>query len=175
MNNECDFHKKYGQCARCGGSLTSSHKCPSKDHIGESNEMIGEQRECRGVEKVVEFAKVEQEKIDGGSVYYRVVVPGVHKQMFIGWGECVKEKAYEAADTINKALTAFINSRSFIAMKEIKMNNSKECEWVEDSNGNWSMCDDNMFVLTDGRPEEHGMKFCCYCGKKIKEIVYRGD
>lgn len=61
MTNECDYHKKYGQCAKCGGSLTSSHKCPawiSKDHIGESNEMIGVQKECKGGDEVSEVIEL---------------------------------------------------------------------------------------------------------------------
>lgn len=43
------------------------------------------------------------------------------------------------------------------------------CTWKEDEERNW-WCDcDNTFCIYEGSPYEIGMKFCCYCGKPLKE------
>jgi hypothetical protein len=46
------------------------------------------------------------------------------------------------------------------------------CEWKEDDEGTWFTSCDNAFVFTDSGPTENGMKFCCYCGKPLKEVPY---
>jgi hypothetical protein len=48
------------------------------------------------------------------------------------------------------------------------------CIWYQDS---WeseifvSSCK-NDFVLNDGTPSTKGLKYCCYCGRQIKELLY---
>jgi hypothetical protein len=48
------------------------------------------------------------------------------------------------------------------------------CEWSQDDlDGDWFVTDcGNDFILNDGTPEENKMKFCCYCGKPLKQILY---
>lgn len=56
---------------------------------------------------------------------------------------------------------------------------SKEyCIWSnsEDSDENdcdtqWETSCGNDFILNDGTPENNGMKYCCYCGKPIEQLV----
>ncbi len=48
------------------------------------------------------------------------------------------------------------------------------CEWKRedfDFNAYETTCD-NCFELNDGKPSDHGMKYCCYCGKQIREKPY---
>lgn len=46
------------------------------------------------------------------------------------------------------------------------------CEWLEDDDGNWETSCDNAHVLNDGTPAENGMKFCCYCGRVLKQRTH---
>ena len=50
------------------------------------------------------------------------------------------------------------------------------CTWDEDENGNWHTGCGECFVITnDGTPEQHGMKFCTFCGNAIEQRVYREE
>jgi hypothetical protein len=47
------------------------------------------------------------------------------------------------------------------------------CEWEQIEDGNdWSTSCGDLFTLLDGKPSDNDMKFCCYCGKKMKEKIY---
>jgi hypothetical protein len=46
------------------------------------------------------------------------------------------------------------------------------CRWTEDVDGNWDTDCDNRFVLTDGTPGDNKMRFCCYCGRVLKQREY---
>jgi hypothetical protein len=50
-----------------------------------------------------------------------------------------------------------------------------DCLWSEDFDGNWWTACEEGFVFTDGGPTEHGMKFCCYCGKSLEAKPYQDD
>jgi hypothetical protein len=47
------------------------------------------------------------------------------------------------------------------------------CEWTQEDydNTTWETCSD-PFCLNEGTPSENGMKFCCFCGKPLKEVEY---
>ena len=53
------------------------------------------------------------------------------------------------------------------------------CTWVQDSN--WENPSDfytscgHAFSFTEGAPEDNGMKFCCFCGKKLVQELAEGD
>jgi hypothetical protein len=49
----------------------------------------------------------------------------------------------------------------------------KTCTWTEDSDGNWETDCGETFILNDGTPKENHMKFCCYCGKPLKEERFK--
>jgi hypothetical protein len=49
------------------------------------------------------------------------------------------------------------------------------CEWKENSDGVWETGCTNMFEVTAGTPASNNMKFCCYCGEKLKEEAYHCD
>ena len=42
------------------------------------------------------------------------------------------------------------------------------CKWREDEDGNWQTTCGNLFVLISETPQQNGMKFCCYCGGRLK-------
>ena len=45
-----------------------------------------------------------------------------------------------------------------------------ECSWSDDGDeeGNYETACGRLFSLTEGTPEENGMRFCCYCGGLLK-------
>ena len=46
------------------------------------------------------------------------------------------------------------------------------CEWKENSNEyeiTWKTSCGEEFVLLEGTPEENGLKFCAYCGRKLTQ------
>jgi len=49
-----------------------------------------------------------------------------------------------------------------------------ECEWEEDGEESLTFETDcgKTFVLNEGVPSEHDMKYCCFCGKKIIETEH---
>ena len=49
---------------------------------------------------------------------------------------------------------------------------AKDCHWVEDELGNWDTDCGDCHVLIVGKPSENGMKFCCYCGRRLIEVAY---
>ena len=47
---------------------------------------------------------------------------------------------------------------------------SKLCVWHQDYDiGCWNSGCGKVFEITQGTPTENGMRFCCYCGKPLKE------
>ena len=46
------------------------------------------------------------------------------------------------------------------------------CIWEQDENGNWATSCGEMFVVEEGTPFENGMRYCCYCGKPLKDVPY---
>ena len=48
------------------------------------------------------------------------------------------------------------------------------CTWQEDSDTSYwyPSCNKQAFAIIDGTPTENEMKFCCYCGKQLKEERY---
>ena len=45
----------------------------------------------------------------------------------------------------------------------------KTCKWEQDDEGIWHTDCGNAHVIEADGPEENGMKYCCYCGKILKE------
>lgn len=43
------------------------------------------------------------------------------------------------------------------------------CEWVVDDDGNYQTSCDHTHTITNGTPSENDMRYCCYCGARIKE------
>jgi hypothetical protein len=45
------------------------------------------------------------------------------------------------------------------------------CTWTEEEDGPWWTDCANVFTLDDdddGDPAENGMRYCCFCGKRLK-------
>ncbi len=49
----------------------------------------------------------------------------------------------------------------------------KNCIWKQTKDGEFwdTECDETFCFIVDGL-KENGMKFCCYCGKKLVEKLF---
>lgn len=48
------------------------------------------------------------------------------------------------------------------------------CSWGGDEENNYETSCGHMFCITEGTPRENKMKYCCYCGKKLKQYkIYK--
>ena len=45
------------------------------------------------------------------------------------------------------------------------------CEWTVDEDGVWLTQCGNVFVLDGGSPDDTGMRFCCYCGQVLEQVI----
>lgn len=45
-----------------------------------------------------------------------------------------------------------------------------DCDW-----GRWQTSCGEYFYMTDSSPSENQMKFCCYCGKPIRENLFKRE
>lgn len=52
-----------------------------------------------------------------------------------------------------------------------------KCKWkYEEWDGDCYDTDcGESFVLFEGTPEENKMKYCCYCGKEIEQVMTQND
>ena len=49
------------------------------------------------------------------------------------------------------------------------------CRWSEDEDGNWSTECDRFYIINEGTPELNGMKFCCFCGAHLEQMLYQEE
>ena len=47
------------------------------------------------------------------------------------------------------------------------------CEWKEDFDGEWNTTCGNSFYLSEGKPSENLMLYCCFCGALLDEVPYK--
>lgn len=59
-----------------------------------------------------------------------------------------------------------------IVIDPTKRATSDQCAWVREEEGQWVTGCDNAYEIIDGSPEQNRMKFCCYCGKTIKDLSH---
>ncbi len=45
------------------------------------------------------------------------------------------------------------------------------CHWTQDEDGNWETECGNKFCFIDGIPTSNGLRFCCYCGGALIQII----
>jgi hypothetical protein len=50
--------------------------------------------------------------------------------------------------------------------------NKSFCVWKENEDGAWATNCGQLFEVSNGTPEENGMLFCHFCGRKIHENKY---
>ena len=43
------------------------------------------------------------------------------------------------------------------------------CTWTEDANGIWHTDCGEAFEIQTGSPGQNGLRFCCFCGRKLAE------
>lgn len=48
----------------------------------------------------------------------------------------------------------------------------EECKWVQDEEDVWNTDCGNNFIINEGSPIDNNMKYCCYCGKQIKTVLF---
>lgn len=52
----------------------------------------------------------------------------------------------------------------------MKSNKLKQtCDWTPDDDGNWGTECGGLYIIIEGTPTENSMRFCCYCGCKLRE------
>ena len=52
------------------------------------------------------------------------------------------------------------------------------CTWsqnIDDESGMWETTCSEAFLFNDGGPKDNSFRFCCYCGKPLKEHRYGVD
>ena len=52
-----------------------------------------------------------------------------------------------------------------------------KCDWIqeyEEADCYNTLCN-NSFCLNDGNPVSNNMKYCCFCGKEINEILFEEE
>lgn len=52
---------------------------------------------------------------------------------------------------------------------------TKECGWTFLNSEFWETDCGHAFTLNDGTPAQNGMKFCCYCGDGLVEVVGQNE
>lgn len=48
------------------------------------------------------------------------------------------------------------------------MKNRGVCTWREEEDS-WDTSCNEKFVIIDGTPEDNGMRFCTYCGRRLQQ------
>jgi len=48
---------------------------------------------------------------------------------------------------------------------------AKVCTWEDNGEDAWETSCGEAFVLNEDGPTENGMKYCCYCGKPLREML----
>lgn len=49
------------------------------------------------------------------------------------------------------------------------------CDWTPDEDGNWRTECGDICIIIEGTPRENSMRFCTYCGLKIRERATREE
>ena len=49
----------------------------------------------------------------------------------------------------------------------------ERCRWSDDADGTWETGCGQSFIVTEGKPDENDMRFCCYCGRRIEQVDYQ--
>ena len=57
-----------------------------------------------------------------------------------------------------------------MSRRKNKSDEQHPCVWTEDEDGNYDTDCDEKYSFIVGGPTDNGMKFCCYCGKPLKEV-----
>lgn len=59
-------------------------------------------------------------------------------------------------------------------MPELPTKEEQVCTWTETDPDfcYWATDCSGAFSVTEGKPSENNMKFCCYCGKPLKEVPW---
>ena len=47
------------------------------------------------------------------------------------------------------------------------------CEWELNEEGDYETDCGHSFTLNDGTLVENSMKFCCFCGKPTREVLFK--
>jgi len=61
-------------------------------------------------------------------------------------------------------------------MNEVESEKGEACQWTQDDD--WENSSDyktkcgELFSITEDTPYDHGMKFCCYCGKRLVQVLF---
>ena len=61
-------------------------------------------------------------------------------------------------------------------IRALESSQGEACQWTQEdgweySNNYKTECGDT-FSITEDTPLHHGMKFCCYCGKRLVQVLF---
>ena len=59
-----------------------------------------------------------------------------------------------------------------LAMTEGVVDRMASCAWRQDGDGPYDTDCGHRFEITEGTPSENSMKFCCYCGNQLEQVLY---
>ena len=60
--------------------------------------------------------------------------------------------------------------------KVIAQGAQSECVWNEDGeDGPWATGCGHYFAITDGTPSDNDMRYCCFCGRPLRESPHEDE
>jgi hypothetical protein len=60
-------------------------------------------------------------------------------------------------------------------IKRVYSQPDQVCVWKENEDGYYDTSCNNAFVMEEGTPEDNELKYCCYCGKTLKQELYQPE
>lgn len=58
-----------------------------------------------------------------------------------------------------------------------KIRKARECHWSQDGEDSdtWATQCSHYFTLIEGTPGDNHMRFCCYCGRPLVQLVFEDE
>jgi len=84
----------------------------------------------------------------------------------------LKKRFEELKPDIAKRYEELLNMRNMEDVKTGQSIEKVECSWMQEDDPEicyWKTRCGNSFYFTEGTPADNRMKYCCYCGKLLKQ------
>lgn len=73
----------------------------------------------------------------------------------------------------NSGEISYYNPKYFEkAYEPIEEKSTATCTWTQDEETFWNTDCEEIFILEDGIPSKHQFKYCCFCGRVLKEVPF---
>ena len=70
---------------------------------------------------------------------------------------------------INRGTSLSGGSICAVQFSDVLAEREAVCTWTEDANGIWHTDCGEAFEIHAGSPGQNGLRFCCFCGRKLAE------